>query len=63
MGRDQQNAKLGITDGRNVCEVVCWNCDKEALPTGNFDLAFVPQINEYNGSRSLQLKLLDWRPA
>jgi single-stranded-DNA-specific exonuclease len=63
IGRDQQHAKLWITDGRNVCEVVCWNCDREALPTGNFDLAFVPQINDYNGSRSLQLKLLDWRPA
>jgi single-stranded-DNA-specific exonuclease len=63
MGRDQQHAKLWITDGRNVCEVVCWNCDKAPLPAGNFDLAFVPQINEYSGSRSLQLKLLDWRPA
>ena len=63
MGRDQQHAKLWITDGRTVCEVVCWNCDMEALPAGTFDLAFVPQINEYNGSRSLQLKLLDWRPA
>ncbi len=63
MGRDQQHAKLWITDGRTVGEVVCWNCDKESLPSGNFDLAFVPQINEYNGSRSLQLKLLDWRPA
>jgi len=63
MGRGQQHAKLWITDGRTVCEVVCWNCDKEAAPGGNFDLAFVPQINDYNGSRSLQLKLLDWRPA
>ena len=61
MGRDQQHAKLWITDGRTACEVVCWNCDKEALPAGNFDLAFVPHINEYNGSRSLRLKLLDWR--
>ena len=63
MGRDQQHAKLWITDGGTVCEVVCWNCDNEDLPAGNFDLAFAPQINEYNGSRSLQLKLLDWRPA
>ncbi len=63
MGRDQQHAKLWITDGRTVCEVVCWNCDKEALPAGNFDLAFVPHINEYNGSRSLRLKLLDWQPT
>jgi single-stranded-DNA-specific exonuclease len=63
MGREQQHAKLWITDARAVFEVVWWNCDKKALPAGNFDLAFVPQINEYNGSRSLQLKLLDWQPA
>jgi hypothetical protein len=22
-----------------------------------------PQINEFNGSRTVQLKVLDWRPA
>ncbi len=63
LGRDQQHAKLWVTDGQTVCEVVCWNFDKEALPTGTFDLAFAPQVNEYNGSQSVQLKLLDWRPA
>jgi single-stranded-DNA-specific exonuclease len=63
MGRAQQHAKLWITDGRTGCEVVCWNCEKEVLPTGRLDLAVVPQINEYNGSRLLQLKLLDWRRA
>jgi len=63
MGREQQHARLSVTDGRNVCDVVCWNCEKEALPAGNFDLAFVPQINEYDGRRSVQLKLLDWRAA
>ena len=63
MGRDRQHGKMWVTDGRHVCETVWWNCDKESLPTGNFDLAFVPQINEYNGARSVQLKLLDWRPA
>ncbi len=63
MGRDQQHAKLWITDGRIVCEAVCWNFDKEALPAGNFDLAFAPQINHYDGLRSVQLKMLDWRPV
>jgi hypothetical protein len=28
-----------------------------------FDLAFTPQLNEFNGRVSVQLKLLDWRPA
>jgi hypothetical protein len=30
---------------------------------GKFDLAFSPQINEFNGTRCIQLKVLDWRPA
>jgi single-stranded-DNA-specific exonuclease len=63
MGREKQHAKLWITDGREVGEVVCWNQEEAALPNGKFDLAFVPQINEFNGSRSVQLKLLDWRPS
>jgi single-stranded-DNA-specific exonuclease len=63
MGREKQHAKLWITAGRAVGEVVCWNREEAALPDGKFDLAFVPQINEFNGSRSVQLKLLDWRPA
>ena len=29
----------------------------------NFDLAFAPQINDYNGRRTVQLKILDCRPA
>jgi hypothetical protein len=37
---------------------------KEAsLPTGKFDLAFAPQENDFNGRRSVQLKVLDWRPT
>ena len=63
MGRAEQHTKLWVTDAGSVCEVVWWNCEDAALPSGRFDLAFVPQINEYNGLRSVQLKLLDWQSA
>ena len=63
MGREHQHAKFSITDGSTVGEVVWWGCAEAALPAGIFDLAFAPQINEYNGWRSVQLKLLDWRPS
>jgi hypothetical protein len=26
-------------------------------------VAFAPQVNDYNGRRTVQLKVLDWRPA
>jgi len=63
MGADRKHAKLWITDGRATCEAVMWNLGENALPTGRFDLAFAPQINEFNGNVSVQLKALDWRPA
>ena len=63
MGADRKHAKLWITDGRATGEAVLWNVADRPLPTGRFDLAFVPQINEFNGNVSVQLKVLDWREA
>jgi hypothetical protein len=63
MGADKKHVKLWVTDGGAACEAVWWNAAQEAMPTGAFDLAFVPQINDYNGRRSIQLKVLDWRSA
>ena len=61
MGREQQHAKLFVTDGTSTAEAVWWNAPKDGLPTGRFQLACTPQINEYNGRRTVQLKVLDWR--
>jgi hypothetical protein len=30
---------------------------------GAFDLAFAPQVNDFNGRTTVQLKVLDWRAA
>ncbi len=61
MGKQNQHAKFWVTDGKQTFEAVWWNCGPEALlPKVMFDLAFTPQINEYNGRRSVQLKILDW---
>ncbi|MBI3881515.1 MAG: single-stranded-DNA-specific exonuclease RecJ [Verrucomicrobia bacterium] len=61
MGREQQHAKLFVTGDGVTHEVVWWRCGDSKMPEGNFDLAFAPERNEYNGRVSLQLKLLDWR--
>jgi single-stranded-DNA-specific exonuclease len=63
MGADKQHVKLWVTDGQTSHEAVWWNGGKESLPVGKFDLAFVPQINDFNGRRAVQLKVLDWRAA
>jgi single-stranded-DNA-specific exonuclease len=61
MGKERQHAKLWITDGQRTHEAVWWNCPPQGVPEARFDLAFAPQINEFNGRQITQLKVLDWR--
>ena len=62
MGAEKKHAKLWVTDGQAMREAVLWNAEG-SLPVGRFDLAFSPQLNEFNGATGVQLKVLDWRPA
>jgi len=62
MGKEKQHVKLWVTDGVVTHEAVWWNGGDQSLPVGKFDLAFAPQVNEFNGRRTVQLKVLDWRP-
>jgi single-stranded-DNA-specific exonuclease len=61
MGRSAQHAKFRVTAGGPILEAVSWNCRDTPLPEGSFDLAVTPTVNDYNGRRSVQLKVLDWR--
>ena len=63
MGKEKQHVKLWVTDGAVTHEAVWWNGGDKSLPVGRFDLAFTPQVNEFNGRRTVQLKVLDWRAA
>jgi single-stranded-DNA-specific exonuclease len=63
IGAEKRHVKMWGTDGSATLEAVWWNAGDESLPVGRFDLAFQPQINEFNGNRMAQLKVLDWRPA
>ena len=63
MGAQKQHVKLWVKDGSTTHEAVWWNGGDKSLPVGKFDLAFAPSVNEFNGRRTVQLKVLDWRPA
>lgn len=63
IGTEKRHARLRVTDGRAARDAVMWGVGDGALPVGRFDLAVVPQLNEYRGQVSVQLKVLDWRPA
>jgi single-stranded-DNA-specific exonuclease len=63
MGAEKQHVKLWVKDGSVTHECVWWGAGKASLPEGRFDLAFAPQVNEFNGRTTVQLKVLDWRAA
>jgi single-stranded-DNA-specific exonuclease len=63
MGRKNQHVKWHLTDGRANLEAVWWNGGAAPMPQGRFDLAFTPSLNEYQGWRTVQLRVLDWREA
>jgi len=63
IGAEKRHVKMWVTDGLTTHEAIWWNGGEASLPVGRFDLAFVPQINEYGGNRIVQLKVLDWQPA
>jgi single-stranded-DNA-specific exonuclease len=63
LGPEKQHVKMWVTDGTTTQEAVWWGGGNESLPVGRFDVAFTPQVNEYNGRRCVQLKVIDWRAA
>jgi len=63
MGKERQHVRLSVTDGGRSTQVVWWGGGDKSWPEGVFDLAVEPGLNHYNGRTTVQLKLLDWRPA
>jgi single-stranded-DNA-specific exonuclease len=58
LGAEQQHLRFTVTDGRTSHQAVWWSCGGTELP-GSFDLAFVPELSEYNGTLAIQLRVLD----
>ncbi len=63
MGGESQHARFRVVDATAAVQAVWWNCGSNSIPAGRFDLVAVPQLNHFQGRSSVQLKVLDWRPA
>ena len=63
MGKEKNHLKLFVTDGGQTLEAVGWGMSDHftALKNKNIrlDLAFQPEINEWNNARRVQLKIDD----
>lgn len=63
MGKNRQHLKLTLTDGIARVDAVWWNAGDAVPPVGEFDVAGVPQINDYAGRRTVQLRWLAHRAS
>jgi single-stranded-DNA-specific exonuclease len=63
MGVEGRHVKMQVRVGRDEWEAVWWEGGDQHWPLDTFDLAFTPELNEYNGQTRVQLKVLDWRPV
>lgn len=65
LGRGQQHWRLRLTDGKSVLDALWWGAatDGAELPSGSFDVAAVPQVESFNGRRSVRLRFIAWRPT
>lgn len=60
MGANKDHLKLTIQVGDRQVDCIRWSQGDIALAPGDYlDIAFAPQINEYNGNISIQLILKD----
>lgn len=68
LGKDGKHVKIYALDPKTGEEFECvmWNGrDKKGFPEieESIDIAFMPDINHFNGKTRLQLILVDWRPS
>ena len=64
MGDKKQHLKIFVNDGRIKRCAIQWGAGDKLItfkrPNMSLDIAFSPQINEWQGNRSVQLILEDW---
>lgn len=65
IGQDRNHLKMKVTDGKVTREALAWQAGNRRLDfVGSklsLDLAFSPEINEWQGRQSVQLILRDWQ--
>jgi len=59
----KNHLRFNVTDGDTVAQAIWWGMGDFKFPDGPFDVAFTPELNEYRGVESVQLKVKDVRKS
>lgn len=59
----KNHLKFSVTDGETTLQAIWWGMGDRQLPKGRLDVAFAPELNEYGGVETVQLKVKDVRSA
>ncbi len=59
----KNHLRFTVTDGDTTVQAIWWGRGDFEFPEGTFDIAFTPELNEYGGRESVQLKVRDIRGA
>jgi single-stranded-DNA-specific exonuclease len=58
----KNHLRFNVTDGDTTAQAIWWGRGDFELPKGKFDVAFIPELNEFRGVENVQLKVKDVRP-
>jgi single-stranded-DNA-specific exonuclease len=58
----KNHLRFNVTDGDTTAQAIWWGRADFELPKGKFDVAFIPELNEFRGVENVQLKVRDVRP-
>jgi hypothetical protein len=58
----KNHLRFRVTDGATAADAIWWGRGDYELPPGGFTLAFTPELNEFAGKTTVQLKVKDVRP-
>ena len=59
----KNHLRFTVTDGDTTVQAIWWGRGDFEFPEGGFAVAFTPELNEYGGRESVQLKVRDVRGA
>jgi len=64
VGKDRTHLKLTLDAGSREIDAIAFSmADRQMVLEGPIDIVYIPEINEWNGRRSLQIRIKDLRAS